>query len=129
MEWPKHLKKTQARQAVLSVFQSTEGSLSVDELQLQLPLIHLTTLYRIVEDFEACGLLNLTDEFQPKKKHYTLAHAHPTHYLKCIDCGKMIRLNYCPVHLDAPQGFIILRHRLEIEGLCEACSQKRNHIV
>jgi len=125
MEWPKHLKKTDARQRVLTIFKTSEGSLSVDELHQHIADIHLTTLYRIVEDFEACGLINLTDEFQPKKKRYTLAHDHQTHYLKCVDCGKEVKLIHCPVHLEAPQGFTILRHRLEVEGVCDDCAQKR----
>jgi Fur family transcriptional regulator, ferric uptake regulator len=125
MNFPKHLKKTKSRLQVFELFAHEENAMSVDVLSEKLPTVHLATLYRIVEEFEKEGVLRLTDDFNPKKKRYQFNEAKHYHYLKCVECKKEIRLETCPVHFHAPKGFVVLSHRLEIEGLCESCAQKR----
>lgn len=124
MDWPKHLKKTPARMAVYELFKLQSSPLSVDEIQTHLKEVHLTTLYRIVEDFEKAHLISLTDEFNPKKKRYRLQTSAHHHTIKCIECGKEEALEACPVHVHAPNHFIVLNHRLEVEGLCQSCAKK-----
>jgi Fur family ferric uptake transcriptional regulator len=123
--WPIGLKRTASRLAVLQRFEQSPKALSVAQLSSELPDIHITTLYRIIESFLEHDLIQLSDQFQPKEKHYLLkSHTH-RHTLRCVKCGKMVPLKHCPVHLDTEiEGFAVLNHRLEIEGLCPECRKE-----
>lgn len=129
MNWPEGLKRTPARQAVAEVFKAHREPLSVPRLSELLPDIHPTTLYRIVEAFLDHDLLIMADEFQPKEKRYLLKSESHRHSLRCIRCGKIFFLKHCPIHLPQNlEGFAVIHHRLEIEGICPACqkAQKGN---
>jgi len=123
--WPKELKRTASRLAVLERFEQSPQAMSVSQLSTDLPDIHITTLYRIIESFLEHDLIQLSDQFQPKEKHYLLkSHSH-RHTLRCVKCGKTIPLKHCPVHLASEiEGFTVLNHRLEIEGLCPECRKE-----
>ena len=122
--WPFGLKKTSARTEVLSAFEKIKAPLSVSQLQKACPDIPLATLYRVVEDFLQHDLIEVSDEFQPKEKHYALHDAHGHHVVKCIVCHQTIALKECPIHLsESIEGFKVLHHRLEIEGICSACQK------
>lgn len=122
MNWPMGLKKTLARTEVLHAFEKSDHSLSVSELAVACPKVPLATLYRVVDDFLSHDLIELSDEFQPKEKRYALHDAHGHHVVKCVVCHQMIPLKECPIHLsDSIEGFKVLHHRLEIEGICSKC--------
>jgi len=125
MNWPIGLKKTSARTEVLSAFERSTQALSVSDLSLACPQVPLATLYRVVDDFLTHDLIELSDEFQPKEKRYALHDAHGHHVVKCVVCHQTIPLKECPIHLsDDIEGFKVLHHRLEIEGICSDCQQK-----
>lgn len=127
MMWPVSLKKTSARLEVLKAFENTESALSVSQLQLLCSTVPLATLYRVVDDFLDHELLELSDEFQPKEKHYALKNSHGHHVVKCVVCHQSIPLKECPIHLsDSIEGFKVLHHRLEIEGICLSCQMDQN---
>jgi Fe2+ or Zn2+ uptake regulation protein len=122
--WPSSLKKTSARTEVLSAFERSSNPLSVAQLQELCPKIALATLYRVVESFLEADLIELSDEFQPKEKHFALKDSHGHHVVKCVVCHQSIPLKECPIHLEESiEGFKVLHHRLEIEGICMNCQQ------
>ncbi len=125
--WPSKLKKTSARQEVLHVFEQSNPTLSVAQLQVLCPNIPIATLYRVIEVFLQFDVLEISDEFQPKEKHYVLKDSHGHHLVKCMVCHQSILLKECPIHLDdSIEGFKILHHRLEIEGICADCQVKQS---
>ncbi len=129
MMWPTSLKKTSARLQVLNAFETTKSALSVAQLQSLCPDVPLATLYRVVDDFLDHALVELSDEFQPKEKHYALKDSHGHHVVKCVVCHQTIPLKECPIHLDdSIEGFKVLHHRLEIEGICRACQMAQNKV-
>jgi len=120
--WPTSLKKTSARLEVLAAFEQSLSPLSVAQIQTLCPDIPLATLYRVVESFLEANLIELSDEFQPKEKHFALKDSHGHHVVKCIVCHQSIPLKECPIHLaESIEGFRVLHHRLEIEGICSSC--------
>lgn len=124
MNWPVGLKKTAQRLAVLAEYTRSNKAFSVLEIHQALPAINVATLYRIVDSFVEHGLLVRSDEFQPKEKHYQLASVVHRHTIHCVICDKRVPLSYCPVHLRSEiDGYQVLDHRLEIEGICLACRQ------
>jgi len=125
--WPLSLKKTSARLEVLSVFEKSLSPLSVSQVQVLCPTIPLATLYRVVESFLDADLIELSDEFQPKEKHFALKDSHGHHVVKCVVCHQSIPLKECPIHLEESiEGFKVLHHRLEIEGICTSCQKTEN---
>lgn len=125
MNWPQSLKRTKARQEVMEWFESNTQAISVDQLHALFPSIHLATLYRMMDEFVAHNLIALSDDFNPIKKRYQKKMPHHHHRIRCVECGIEQELESCPVHIHAPSGFEILNHRLEIEGLCAHCAEKR----
>ncbi len=127
MKFPSHLKKTKGRLKVFEIFMDLNESISVDELHNKCTEIHLATLYRIVDEFSKANVIRLSDDFNPEVRRYErYSHKHQ-HKLKCVDCGQEVILETCPLHFHAPEGFVVLDHRIEIEGLCKDCAQKRSH--
>ncbi len=125
--WPSGLKKTSARTSVLNTFENSKTAMSVSEIQKACPYIPLATLYRVVEDFLDHDLIELSDEFQPKEKRYALHDSHGHHVVKCVVCHQSIPLKECPIHLEETiEGFKVLHHRLEIEGICASCQTTQN---
>lgn len=122
--WPSTLKKTSARTEVYAAFEHSSSPLSVAQLQKACPNIPLATLYRVVDSFIETDLIELSDEFQPKEKHFALKDSHGHHVAKCVVCHLSIPLKECPIHLETSiEGFQVLHHRLEIEGICSACQK------
>jgi len=122
--WPSHLKKTPARLALLETFETLSHPVSVSDLYKAHPEIPIATLYRVIEAFAEHGVIEISDEFQPKEKHYVLKSEHTHHLIKCVVCNKTMILNECPIHLNENiEGYKITRHRLEIEGICQNCQK------
>jgi Fe2+ or Zn2+ uptake regulation protein len=128
MKYPSHLKKTKSRLAVFDYLLTHDESFSVDELHQQISDIHIATLYRIVEEFEKENLIRLSDDFNPSVRRYQKKHHKHQHKIKCVDCGEEVTLESCPLHIHAPDGFILLDHRIELIGLCKSCAEKRKHV-
>ena len=128
MNFPSQLKKTKARLDLFDFFNTHEGTFTVELLHELFPHIHIATLYRSVDEFTKLGVLRLSDDFNPSVRQYELNQSRHQHKLKCVDCGKEIVLETCPLHFHAPDGFVILDHRIEIEGLCKTCAIKRGHL-
>lgn len=127
--WPTQLKKTSARIKVLQAFKISVKPLSVSQLQTLCPAIPVATLYRVVETFLNTELIELSDDFQPKEKQYILKANHRHHIVKCIICLGRFTLKECPIQLsESIEGFIVLHHHLQIEGICSAC-QKTLHPI
>ena len=124
---PNELKKTSARIALLETFKTLNHPVSVSELYKAQPEIPIATLYRVIDAFVAHGLIEISDEFQPKEKHYVLKTEHTHHSIKCVVCNKTMILSECPIHLDENiEGYKIIRHRLEIEGICQKCQRQHS---
>jgi Fe2+ or Zn2+ uptake regulation protein len=120
--WPDGLRKTRARTCILEAYQQSEIPLGVSDLLKRFSDIPVATLYRVVESFLDQNLIELSDEFHPKEKRYVLKDGHSHHVIRCVRCHKTVQLKQCPVHLENQlEGFMVISHRLEIEGLCMTC--------
>lgn len=127
MKFPEYLRKTKARVALFDYFSEHVDSVSVEKLHEFFSDIHIATLYRTVEEFSKAGLIRLSDDFNPRSRHYERNRLHHQHKIKCVECHQEIMLESCPLHLEVPDGFVILDHRIEIEGLCKICAERRKH--
>ncbi len=119
------------REAILAVLASGAGHLSAEEIHREarkrLPGIGIATVYRSLKFLCGCGEAS---EFIPADgvARYEPAGARAHHdHLICTACGRFIEavdpaIERLQEKLAARHGFRPTRHKLEIYGVCSACS-------
>ncbi len=130
----KNLKLTNQRRVILKLFLNTEIHVTAEELYEKLkhthPEIGIATVYRTLKLFCDAGLaleVQFGDGFTRYEHHY--GHGHHDH-LVCEKCGKYIevideRIEKLQQSLAEQNNFHILRHRMELYGLCKDCFCKK----
>lgn len=121
---------TRNQQAVLNVLHQQADALSAQELYSllrQRQAIGLATVYRALEILKLRGLVQSRAGANGESL-YSLVEQ-DQHYLTCLQCGRSLPLDHCPVHslgeqLQHSVSFKIYYHTLEFFGLCEPCGQK-----
>lgn len=120
---------TPSRRILLEVLFDTDAHLSAEELaeavQARAPDVHLSTIYRNLEDLQRLGVVVHTHLGHGPATYQlaSLAHAH----FICEECGAMIE---APDELfrglartaKANLGFTIDPHHFAILGRCAACT-------
>jgi Fur family transcriptional regulator, ferric uptake regulator len=106
-----------------------DGHLSAEDLaaavQARAPDVHLSTIYRNLEELEHLGVISHSHLGHGASKYLLATHAH-AHFL-CEHCGAMIE---APDDLfrglartaRAKLGFTIDPHHFAIQGRCADCS-------
>jgi len=92
--------------------------------------LNKVTIYRALESFVRAGLVHKAF-LHHRTWHFELAHnctesqCHP--HFTCNDCGD----TQCLAELSLPmvkglkKGFVMHRQRVQLEGLCPACGEKK----
>jgi Fur family ferric uptake transcriptional regulator len=127
--YPASLKKTKARVAVYGLLEKANQPLSPKEIQSRLgdKDIWLSTVYRVLEQFEKAKAVTRSLSIDPPQSLYELDRHEHKHYAVCLRCHQRFALEDCPlmdeVHVDA-EGFQVLEHRVEVLGLCAQCAKE-----
>jgi Fur family transcriptional regulator, ferric uptake regulator len=121
---------TSSRRILLEVLFAAEGHMSAEELadavQARAPDVHLSTIYRNLEELEQLGVIAHSHLGHGPSSYLLASHAH-AHFI-CADCGTMI---------EAPEemfrglarsarerlGFSIDPKHFAILGRCADCSR------
>ena len=87
--------------------------------------IGLATVYRSLEALKLEGLVQVR-QLPNGESLYNLAHT-DQHHLTCVNCGRSILIEQCPVHelqhqLQESHNFKVYYHTLEFFGLCDRCA-------
>ena len=121
-----HLRITASRVAILKIFKNATAPLSPMEIANINPTIDKVSIYRTIEVCEKIGLI--TGVAYSWKQRYELAAPFRPHHhhLLCNNCGTIeeIRSEELEemIHVLAnEQGFKVMGHTFEINGLCHAC--------
>ncbi|MDR3606267.1 MAG: transcriptional repressor [Oligoflexia bacterium] len=124
------LKSTTARQEVLKVLQGSGESLSAQQVHTLLPkdLCDRVTVYRCLETLEEAKIIQRC-EFSDGIARFEFSHSeeHHHHHLVCVRCHRIesLELQSCPMKTieqrAQKQGFSVLRHTLELVGVCASC--------
>jgi len=134
----KGFKITPLRKAMLFVFEEKRVSFSAERLfkliKRRIPSVGLQSVYRNLSDFTRIGI---TEEvfIERRKTSYALCHGVTTHHhhAVCRNCGKAIEVKACELGnvsgiskrslktVKRQTGFLIERHLLQLQGLCNAC--------
>ena len=122
---------TQQREAVADIVFSTQGHLSVDEIERRLrdngERIGKATIYRTLDLLVRSQLVAEHDFSEGFKRYEHRLSREPQHeHLICEECGKVTEFRSEEVsriesRITAAHGFRPSRHKLEIYGLCADC--------
>lgn len=122
--------RTRSQQRVLSLLHTLNQPLSAQDIYLELRQRNQTTGLATV--YRALEALKLEGEVQVRtlptgESLYDCVHR-DQHYLTCLNCGKSLPIDECPVHelenqLQASHQFKVFYHSLEFFGLCQQCQQ------
>lgn len=123
---------TRQRRIILEELSKTCTHPTVDEIYTmvkeKLPNISLGTVYRNL-DLLAENNQILKLETAGNMRRYD-ANMHPHSHIRCISCGQVYDIPYIDtakldLNADSLHGFESLQVRVEIDGLCPHCSQKK----
>ena len=127
------LKSTQQRELILEEFLRAGSHLSTEDLYLRLrkknPRIGYATVHRTLKLFAECGIAEQR-HFGDGQARYEASSQDEHHdHLICLSCGRIVefedaRIEKLQVEVAADHGFTIERHRLELYGTCQDCSQE-----
>lgn len=119
---------TPYHRAVIEEVSGANGPIGPAELRKALPeQPHRSTLYRVLDRLTAAGVLRRVTFAQETTDRFELGEglAPHHHHAVCEKCGDVQRVDGCTVSnlpLKTPRSFTVLRHQLELYGLCKRCA-------
>ncbi len=127
------LPMTQQRQAVAEVVFTSDAHPSVDDIDQWLrgrgDRIGKATIYRTLDLLVRSRLVEEHDFGEGFKRYEHRLSQRPVHeHLICLECGIVVEFESRELYgvenrVRRERGFLPLRHRLEIYGLCRACDE------
>jgi Fur family transcriptional regulator, ferric uptake regulator len=120
---------TSSRRILLQVLFEADGHMSAEALaeavQERAPDVHLSTIYRNLEDLEHLGVISHSHLGHGPSSYLLASHAH-AHFI-CADCGTMIEapdalFRGLAKTAKAQLGFAIDPKHFAILGRCTRCS-------
>jgi Fur family ferric uptake transcriptional regulator len=122
---------THQRDALAAVIFSSDGHLSVDDIERELSSngkrIGKATIYRTLDLLVQSKLVASHDFGEGFKRYEHRLSREPIHqHLICLNCGKVIEfqspdLGRIEDLITSQHGFKPVHHRLELYGLCKEC--------
>lgn len=115
-----NLKVTKQRLEILDLINELDDNATIKNISIKIKIDN-STMYRIIDLLLKKGVieknLNYNDEiyFKIKENHI--------HYIKCVKCQKKEKIEICPIEQIEEKNFIILNHKIEIDGICGECSK------
>ena len=111
----------------------SEGHLSVDDIERSLrerkERIGKATIYRTLDLLVRSRLVEEHDFGEGFKRYEHRLSSHPIHeHLICLECGRVTEFESSELYgvesrVRQEHGFVPVRRRLEIYGLCRACHE------
>lgn len=112
------LKVTKQRREIIDIINNLDYDATINNI-VKKANMDKSTVYRIIDILIKNNILikqinyNNDDYYILKEKH--------RHYVKCVKCNKITKLDKCPLDSDDINGFKIINHNVEIEGICKEC--------
>jgi Fur family transcriptional regulator, ferric uptake regulator len=122
--------RTRNQERILTLLQTLNRAISAQDIYVQLrngsQSIGLATVYRALEALKLEGVVQVRTLASGESLYSSVQQ--DKHHLTCLQCGKSIPINECPVHeleiqLHESHKFKIFYHTLEFFGLCNQCQE------
>ncbi len=131
------LKATAPRMRILQIFQKAQASggprhLSAEDVYRQLVAenldVGLATVYRVLTQFEAAGLL-VRHHFGSDRATYELDEGEHHDHIVCTRCGRVEEFVDSEIEkrqneIAGKKGFLLEGHSLSLYGICSDCRAK-----
>ena len=124
---------TSQREAVAKVVFTSDDHLSVDDIEVALRAlgerIGKATIYRTLDLLVRSRLVEEHDFDEGFKRYEHRLSNHPVHeHLICVECATVTEFESDELfkienRIREQYGFLPVRHRLEMYGLCRACQE------
>lgn len=120
--------RTRSQERILNLLKSLNRAISAQDIYVELrnrsQSIGLATVYRSLEALKLEGVVQVRTLASGESLYSSVQQ--DKHHLTCLQCGKSIPINECPVHeleiqLHSSHQFKIFYHTLEFFGLCNQC--------
>ncbi len=121
---------TRSQERILNLLKTLNRAISAQDIYVELrngsQSIGLATVYRALEALKLEGVVQVRTLASGESLYSSVQQ--DKHHLTCLQCGKSIPINECPVHeletqLHQSHKFKIFYHTLEFFGLCNRCQQ------
>lgn len=122
------VKRTRSQERILNLLKTLDRPISAQDIYMELRNssqgVALATVYRALEALKLEGVVNVRTLANGESLYSCLQQ--DLHHLTCLQCGKSIPIDECPVHeleveLQDSHRFKIFYHTLEFFGLCHLC--------
>ena len=119
-------RKTQQREIIFDIIKDAHGPVTVNEILDEAVSrgiqVGIATVYRTVKlllNSEKIRSVTLPDG----QSRYESAELKHHHHFHCTDCGTVIDIHQCCMHLhdDEIEGHLIKIHEITLFGLCKNC--------
>lgn len=120
--------RTRSQEQILNLLKTLNRAISAQDIYVQLRNgsqgIGLATVYRALEALKLEGVVQVRTLASGESLYSSVQQ--DKHHLTCLQCGKSIPIDECPVHeletqLHQSHKFKIFYHTLEFFGLCKQC--------
>ena len=127
------LKATKPRDAILDIFFSVSGHLSIDDIVEHARLRDLNvgpaTVYRTMKLLTDAGIASARHFEGGQTRYEAAVERHHHDHLICTECGNITefeneRIEEMQERVARDHGFLVTHHKLELYGLCKACREK-----
>ena len=115
-----NLKITKQRIEILNIINKLDLEATMKNI-LEQTTIDKSTVYRTIETLLKNKVIETS--INHKNELYYQINEHK-HYIKCIKCHEKKEINICPVETIEKNGFKIISHKIEIDGICNKCTEK-----
>lgn len=115
-----NLKVTKQRIDVLEAIVKLEDDATITNI-INNCNIDKSTIYRILNTFVKHNIV-IKDVNYDNNDYYMLKSNHK-HYIKCVKCNKIKKLDSCPFDNIKFSDYEIINHSLKIEGICKECKK------
>jgi Fur family ferric uptake transcriptional regulator len=131
------LKSTHQRDVIVEQFLRSSGHISIEDLLARVrkrsPKVGYATVYRTLKLLTECGIA-AARQFGDGQTRYEVMgdeHAHHDHLI-CVACGLILEFENDTIEqlqnemADRLGGFKLVRHKLELYGLCPKAAGQKN---
>lgn len=122
------VQRTRSQEKIIQVLQSLEKAISAQDLYMEIrnrdDNMGLATIYRALEALKLQGELKVRKLANGESVYSSVKR--DQHHLTCVNCGRSIPIEECPVHtlehqLEQSHQFKVYYHTLEFFGICDRC--------
>lgn len=115
-----NLKVTKQRLEILNLINELDDNATIKNITNKIKIDN-STMYRIIELLLEKNIIEKNINYN-NEIYFKIRENH-IHYIKCIKCHKKEKIEICPIENIEEKGFKILKHKIEIDGICNDCSE------